>query len=219
MKKKLTTSLIFTTLFIVSCGDVENGVDGMNTLVKSETESSGSNCSNGGTKLSFGLDLNGNGVLSVDEVTETTYVCNGLNGDNGLDGLDGIDGIDGSQIDVQIVEWTSNGTLFSQNDNPNSGDGQVYTNFYNQGVTNDVILNGLIVVQYGSSSTGPWYGIPTTIYGGDNGNVDYIYDVVYSYSEGRVQISWDCSFGRTLSEWNEISSLYQTYYKIITVGF
>ena len=216
MKKYFNISLIFTILFIVSCGDVENGVDGMNTLVKSETESSGSNCSNGGTKLSFGLDLNGNGVLSVDEVTETTYVCNGLNGDNGLDG---IDGIDGSQIDVQIVQWTSNGTLFSQNDSPNSGDGQVYTNFYNQGVTNDVILNGLIVVQYGSSSTGPWYGIPTTIYGGDNGGVDYIYDVVYSYNEGRVQISWDCSFGRTLSEWTEISSLYETYYKIITVGF
>ena len=43
MKKYFNISLIFTILFIVSCGDVENGedgVDGMNTLVKNETECS-----------------------------------------------------------------------------------------------------------------------------------------------------------------------------------
>ena len=223
MKKYFNISLIFTILFIVSCGDVENGEDGisgMNTLVKSETESNGSNCSNGGTKLMFGLDLNSNNVLSVDEVTTTTYVCNGDDGTNGTNGLDGLDGLDGSEIDVSIVEWTSDGTEFSQSDSPNNGDGQVFVSFYNEGVTSDVITNGLIIIQYGSSPTGPWYGIPTSIFGddGDGGGVDYIYDVVYSYREGRVQISWDCSFGKTLSEWNEISSLYQTYYKIITVG-
>ena len=217
MKKYFNRSLTFTILFIISCGDIENGTDGLNTVVDVR-DYTGSECSNGGIEINVGLDDDGDGLLSSLEVDNTQYVCNG---EDGTGGTNGLDGIDGSQIDVQIVQWTSNGTLFSQNDSPNSGDGQVYTNFYNDGVTSDVILNGLIIVQYGNSSTGPWYGIPTTIYGddGDGGGVDYIYDVVYSYNEGRVQISWDCSFGRTLSEWTEISSLYETYYKIITIGF
>ena len=216
MRKYLYPSIILSILFIVSCEDVTNGEDGLNLIVSSETESSGTNCPNGGIKLSFGSDLNGNGVLSVDEVTETTYVCNGLNGNNGLDG---IDGIDGSEVDVQIVQWTSSGTQFSQTDSPNGGDGYVYTYWTNPSLTSNVVNNGLVIIQLGSSSTGPWFNIPYILYDGDDSDVNYIYDSWYSYSVGQVQVNWSCSFGRTLSEWLNVSSLYETYYKIITVGF
>ena len=80
---------LFTILFILySCGEVENGVDGLSVLVNSEEEPVGDNCSTGGTKLTFGNDIDGDGTLDDDEITNTVYVCNGTNGDDGLDGKD-----------------------------------------------------------------------------------------------------------------------------------
>lgn len=58
------------------------GVNGQNTLVKTTTEAAGVNCTTGGVKLEYGLDVNGNGVLDVGEInaTLTKYVCNGTTG-------------------------------------------------------------------------------------------------------------------------------------------
>lgn len=55
------------------------GVDGKNTLIKTTTETAGSNCTSGGVKQEYGLDANSNGILDVSEVNSamTKYVCNG----------------------------------------------------------------------------------------------------------------------------------------------
>lgn len=55
------------------------GVNGKNTLIKTTTESAGSNCTSGGVKQEYGLDANSNGILDASEVNSamTKYVCNG----------------------------------------------------------------------------------------------------------------------------------------------
>ncbi|MBN9294717.1 MAG: hypothetical protein J0G96_12140 [Flavobacteriia bacterium] len=55
------------------------GANGKNTIVKTTTESAGSNCPGGGVKLEYGLDANSNGTLETAEVDAslTKYVCNG----------------------------------------------------------------------------------------------------------------------------------------------
>jgi hypothetical protein len=54
------------------------GTNGKNALIKTTTEPSGANCTNGGTKFEVGLDNNSNGVLDSVEVNvgQTKYVCN-----------------------------------------------------------------------------------------------------------------------------------------------
>jgi len=49
-------------------------------LISTTTESAGSNCSTGGLKIKSGLDSDADGVLDSNEVTSTTYICNGSNG-------------------------------------------------------------------------------------------------------------------------------------------
>ena len=78
--------------------DGTNGVDGQNgltSLIVSSVEPSGANCPNGGTRVETGLDDDGNGQLSLDEVDDLLFVCNGENGTDGTDGVDGADGTDG----------------------------------------------------------------------------------------------------------------------------
>jgi hypothetical protein len=55
-----------------------NGIDGKNTLINTSIEPSGTNCTNGGTKIEIGLDTNSNGILDLSEVnlTLTKYICN-----------------------------------------------------------------------------------------------------------------------------------------------
>ena len=59
-----------------------NGTNGKNTLIKTTTEGPGINCSNGGTKIEAGLDLNSNNILDNNEInnTITKYICNGGSG-------------------------------------------------------------------------------------------------------------------------------------------
>jgi hypothetical protein len=61
------------------------GTNGLNALIKTTTEPSGANCTNGGTKIETGLDANNNGILDLGEVngTQTTYVCNGAGAGGG----------------------------------------------------------------------------------------------------------------------------------------
>jgi hypothetical protein len=54
-----------------------DGEDGHGALVLTTDEPEGSNCTNGGVRISSGIDANDNGVLETDEVTSTTYVCDG----------------------------------------------------------------------------------------------------------------------------------------------
>jgi microcystin-dependent protein/plastocyanin len=57
------------------------GTNGLNALIKTTTEATGANCTNGGTKIETGLDANANDVLESGEIITslTRYVCNGTN--------------------------------------------------------------------------------------------------------------------------------------------
>ena len=214
--KRLLLVLLPISLFLFSCGDVENGVDGLdglNTMIKITNEPSGINCPNGGSKVSVGYDnVLVNFILDDNEITSSTYICNGEDGNNGQDGEDG-----SSNVDIQIVEWTGNTTNFYRHDVPTSGDGLVYSVWTNTSLTQEVIDNGFVRVDIASSLEGPWFSLPYQIIDGDGSDVNYIYTSSYSYGVGAVRIDWDCSFGRTLSEWMSIEEVYQSYYKITTI--
>ncbi len=77
------------------------GTPGFSTLMISASEPSGTNCSTGGRKVSYGLD-NGEGggsasnnVLEAGEIDGFYFVCNGLNGVNGMNGATGSTGSSG----------------------------------------------------------------------------------------------------------------------------
>jgi hypothetical protein len=53
------------------------GAAGAESLVTTEAEPPGVNCSAGGTRVDVGLDANGDGILEASEIQHTTYVCNG----------------------------------------------------------------------------------------------------------------------------------------------
>jgi hypothetical protein len=55
------------------------GTNGYNTLIATTTEPAGANCSVGGVKMEYGLDVNGNSTLDAGEIIPalTRYVCNG----------------------------------------------------------------------------------------------------------------------------------------------
>lgn len=58
-----------------------NGNDGLNgnsSLINVTEELSGDNCTSGGLKIEIGIDTNNNGILELDEVQSTQYICNGI---------------------------------------------------------------------------------------------------------------------------------------------
>ncbi|MBO4710706.1 collagen-like protein [bacterium] len=83
------------------------GKDGDNALVNITDEPQGANCPKStGVKIEIGIDKDGDGELTGDEISNTKYICNGKNGsqgaqgpkgDQGEPGVDGSDGKDGEQ--------------------------------------------------------------------------------------------------------------------------
>ena len=69
-----------------------NGTNGKSTLIQTFTDYPGEHCEEGGLGLHVGVDDDGDGYLSIDEIDETTYVCNGANGQDGADGNGGSSG-------------------------------------------------------------------------------------------------------------------------------
>ncbi len=65
--------------------DGHDGQNGHSALVAT-SDADIAHCANGGIRVDFGLDTNGNNVLNADEILSTRYVCNGANGDDGTDG-------------------------------------------------------------------------------------------------------------------------------------
>lgn len=59
---------------------------GANALIRLDMEPAGANCRQGGTAVKSGLDSNDNGTLDPEEVSNTTFVCNGLTGATGQNG-------------------------------------------------------------------------------------------------------------------------------------
>lgn len=54
-----------------------HGTDGSNALINMTLESPGINCASGGVLFESGADLNGDQVLSANEITQSEYACNG----------------------------------------------------------------------------------------------------------------------------------------------
>ena len=55
-----------------------NGTAGVNSLVRQDNEPAGAHCPDGGLRIESGLDLNSDGILDPNEVTETSYLCNAV---------------------------------------------------------------------------------------------------------------------------------------------
>lgn len=71
-------------MVLILCNQCERGTDGASALIRFDQSAPTDKCPNGGITVYTGLDRNGNNVLDSDEVTETTYVCNGISGSNSL---------------------------------------------------------------------------------------------------------------------------------------
>lgn len=65
------------------------GVDGLSSLLRLTNEPAGNRCSDGGTRIDAGPDVNANGALDEQEIRSTQYICNGLAGANGVAGSTG----------------------------------------------------------------------------------------------------------------------------------
>jgi len=78
------------------------------SLIETSREDAGDNCVNGGVRIEVGFDDNGDGALSVDEVNDVSYACDGS---NGLQGASGGQGEDGKRSEcVGVPELTINGS-------------------------------------------------------------------------------------------------------------
>lgn len=105
----------------------DDGAAGLSALLDTSQEAAGDNCEFGGQRFDTGLDADSDGSLGADEITSTTYVCNGAPagtpdvsilsdtseepaGDNcefGGDRIDiGLDADDDDELDEDEIEST-----------------------------------------------------------------------------------------------------------------
>jgi hypothetical protein len=70
---------VSTLITVAGCGG-GSGSGSVGDIVRLDDEPAGENCPAGGVAIRIGVDLNGNGVLDPDEITDTRYVCNGSDG-------------------------------------------------------------------------------------------------------------------------------------------
>lgn len=75
------------------------GPTGLTTLMQTLAEAAGENCVAGGTKIRQGVDANRNGILELDEVSTSAFLCNGIAGPSGSTGPQGIQGLKGDAGD------------------------------------------------------------------------------------------------------------------------
>lgn len=80
--KTIFTVFIIVTLTLVACK--QEGLNGSTSLIDIQSEPVGNNCNSGGLKIISGIDLNNNGILDMDEIDETKYICNGQSGSDGI---------------------------------------------------------------------------------------------------------------------------------------
>ncbi|MGB2276479.1 MAG: DUF7151 family protein, partial [Candidatus Poseidoniaceae archaeon] len=63
--------------------DGADGADGQAAMAMTLPEPVGEACINGGVRIEVGVDDNGDGTLTPDEVDQITHVCNGMDGQDG----------------------------------------------------------------------------------------------------------------------------------------
>lgn len=64
-----------------------NGNSGAAALVLTTDEPAGAHCTNGGKKISTGIDVGADGVLGANEITSSSFICHGEKGVGGKDAL------------------------------------------------------------------------------------------------------------------------------------
>ncbi len=92
----LPHGLRLCTLLVLSMALGCEGPAGQSGLVRMDSEAPGDNCATGGTAVHAGVDADGDGALSDEEIGDTQYVCNGAAGSDGTNGNDGANGNDGT---------------------------------------------------------------------------------------------------------------------------
>ncbi len=80
--KTIITIVFIVASILVACDD--ECQNGLTSLIDIQTEPVGENCNSGGLKIISGIDLNNNGILDMDEIDETKYICNGQSGSDGI---------------------------------------------------------------------------------------------------------------------------------------
>ena len=170
--------LLPISIFIFSYRDVENrvdGLDGLNILLNTREEPIGFTCPSGGTKFTFGGDINGNGVLSVDEVTSTIFICNGESGNDRT-----------SNLSVSMIEININSVDYVEYRNSSDG-GYLTYEFSSNLITNNVLNNGMVFVKekiYAGNDN--LMNLPIILVSGDVNELGYtIYHYCY-YKNGKV---------------------------------
>jgi hypothetical protein len=72
------------------------GAAGFSALTKMVVEAAGANCPSGGTRIDAGQDVNANNILDTDELSSSSFVCNGVPGATGPTGPAGPSGAQGN---------------------------------------------------------------------------------------------------------------------------
>jgi hypothetical protein len=120
---KATISTSLCVFFLLGC-DTPSNNSGISITDNTDNEAysvvmatnvvrsgEGSICTNGGVSIDTGIDLNGDGTLSADEVTDTYTICNGIDGTpggaTGPAGPKGDTGANGVSYLVEINEEDS----------------------------------------------------------------------------------------------------------------
>ncbi len=112
----LDSSEVTSTQYVCNGAAGGNGTNGFTTLVSVTSEPAGTNCAEGGQKVSVGKDVNANNVLDVSEISSADDICNGPTGASGLNSLFLIEpewGICsyGGQVITSGLDLDSNGVL------------------------------------------------------------------------------------------------------------
>lgn len=120
-----------------------NGEEGVSTLASYATEEPGDNCESGGIKVSFGLDLNDNGILDNEEISSSTFICNGNKASNLLSNVKSIVPNDdcisgGTQVDYGL-DINENNTL-----DPEEVTSSAYICNGEEGITSLIKISDLI---------------------------------------------------------------------------
>ena len=113
--KMIKTTVVLSALFLSiwavvlnqAIEPLDNDTDEESSiLVKTEGREADVYCPEGGADIFLGTDFDGNGQLSIDEITTSTKVCHGqqgLSGPQGQSGVNGNDGLDGNSTVVNLT--------------------------------------------------------------------------------------------------------------------
>ena len=83
----LGASEIDGTTYVCNGADGTAGQNGLQSLLAVTPEPAGTNCADGGQRIDYGIDDNGNGTLEAGEIDGTAYACDGATGATGLQSL------------------------------------------------------------------------------------------------------------------------------------